>query len=410
MASKIKKLISMFFMVMFIFVSVGCGNETSQNNGYDGREFDISLAQDKSIIAKVNKVGTNFELTISGEGKAISYEKKELVPWNAISKKITAVTINEGIENIGDYLFYSLTLESYYIPSSVLEVEENSFNASAVIYSYSVAPITVMCANKIYYYSEEVPNVDGTYWHMVGELPVIWDSYKIMFIGNSFTYYPKDVYGVNNPGVAALTKELADDLGVAIEVDFVVKGSHTLKKFSNENDEMGAIVDEKLKSANDYDFIILQEQSTTPVDDYNSFNAGVSALVNKINATQENCEVYLYATWGFPAGVSAGSIFSSVSAMEKLIRDAYEQCASDNGLKICHVGKAFTYVYENHKNINLYWEEDDKHQSYAGAYLSACVHLSTIFNVDVRSANFKGLLDETTANTLQEVAYNTVFK
>ena len=69
-----------------------------------------------------------------------------------------------------------------------------------------------MCANKIYYYSEEVPNVDGTYWHMVGELPVIWDSYKIMFIGNSFTYYPKDVYGVNNPGVAALTKELADAL------------------------------------------------------------------------------------------------------------------------------------------------------------------------------------------------------
>ena len=58
----------------------------------------------------------------------------------------------------------------------------------------------------------------------------------------------------------------------------------------------------------------------------------------------------------------------------------------------------------------LYWEEDNKHQSYAGAYLSACVHLSTIFNIDVRSANFIGLLDEATANTFQEAAYNTVFK
>ena len=244
---------------------------------------------------------------------------------------------------------------------------------------------------------------------MVGENPVIWDTYKVMFIGNSFTYYPTDVYGVDKPGVAMLTKEISKSLGLALEIDFVVKGAHSLLKFSNEKDEMGSIVDEKLKANNDYDYIILQEQSTTPVNDYNSFNSGVAALKDKINKTQTNCEIYLYATWGFPSGVSAGSIFSSVSAMEKLIRDKYIQCAQENGLKISHVGEAFTYVYENHKDINLYWS-DDKHQSYAGAYLAACVHLSTIFNVDVRSASFNGDLSEEVANTLKEAAYNVVFK
>ena len=410
MSSKFKKIINSCLMMSSVLVLGACNNTTSQNSGYDGRVFDISVKQDESITASLKKVGTNFELTISGVGEALTYSKKELVPWNAISKKINSVIINEGITNIGNYYFHSLTLDRYFIPSSVNKVEENSFNASANIYSYSSEEITSTSANKIYYYSEEAPSENDKYWHMVGENPVIWDTYKIMFIGNSFTYYPTDVYGVDKPGVAMLTKEISKSLGLAVEVDFVVKGSHTLKKFASETDEMGEIVDQKLKANNDYDYIILQEQSTTPVNDYNSFNAGVAALKEKINKTQTNCEIYLYATWGFPSGVSAGSIFSSVSAMEKLIRDKYIECAQENGLKVSHVGKAFTYVYENHKDINLYWEEDNKHQSYAGAYLAACVHLSTIFNVDVRSSTFNGNLSETHANTLKEASYNVVFK
>ena len=408
MASKIKKLINMFFMVMFIFVISACSNNNNQNTGYDGRVFDISVAQDESITASLKKVGTNFELTIKGEGEALSYEKKELVPWNAISKKINKVMIEEGITNIGNYYFYSSILNYYFIPSSVKVVEENSFNASAIIYSYSTTEISSDCQNDIYYYSENAPLVEGKNWHMVGNTPVIWETYKVLFIGNSFTFYPSDLFGVDNPGVSALTKEIALNIGLSVEIDFVVKGAHTLKKFADENDEMGAIVDQKLKDSKDYDYVILQEQSTTPVNNYKAFSEGVESLKDKVKATQTNCEVVLYATWGFPSGVSSGSIFSSVSEMERLIREAYEKCADENNLRISKVGEAFTYVYENHKDINLYWS-DEKHQSYAGAYLSACVHVSTLFNIDVRNSNFNGILDESVANTLKEVAYNIVF-
>lgn len=392
-----------------ITMLAGCNKATSENSGYDGRVFDISVAQDESITASLKKVGSNFEITISGEGEALSYTKKELVPWNAISKKISKVQINEGITNIGNYYFYSSTLDYYYIPSSVLKVEEFSFNASATIYSYSSEEIEFEAANKIYYYSEEAPSEKDKYWHKVGENPIIWDTYKVFFIGNSFTFYPHDnEFDTSNPAVANLTKNIATDLGLAVEVDFVVKGAHTLKKFADANDEMGAIVDEKLKANNDYDFVILQEQSTTPVDNYNAFNAGVTGLVKKVNETQQDCEVILYATWGFPSGVVAGSKFSSVSEMEQLIREAYIKCGDENNLRVNHVGEAFTYVYENHKEIALYGS-DDKHQSYAGAYLSACVHVASLFNVDIRTSNFNGRLDATTASTLKEAAYNVVF-
>ena len=405
---KRNKLVNVLFALMLSASIVGCG-EQETNTGYDGREFNISVAQDNSVKASIKKVGTNFELTISGAGEALSYDKKELVPWNAISKKINKVEIKDGITNIGDYYFYSTTISDYYIPSSVKSVGTNSFNAAAKVYSYSQEGFEFTCENDIYFYSDTKPSVNGEYWHMVGTTPVVWDLYKIMFIGNSFTFFPSDLFSVENPAVCALTKEIASTVGVELEMDFVVKGAHTLKKFANEKDEMGSIVDEKLKAASDYDYIVLQEHSTNPVNDYKSFSAGAESLVNKIKSTQTNCQVYLYATWGFPSAVSETSIFSSVSKMEELIRNAYHQCGEELSVPVSDIGEAFTYVYENYPNISLYGS-DDKHQSYAGAYLSSLVHVANMFNVDVREATFNGILDEATAKTLKETAYKVVFE
>lgn len=404
-----KKLLLIVVLLMALLPLTSCKDKNNEQTGYDGRTFDLSATKDDKVTAKTTKVGTNYEIVISGSGEVKSYAKKELVPWNAISKKIVAVKIEEGVENIGDYYFHSATLTNYFLPSSVLQIEENSFNKNAIIYSYHTSEIKNNSENDIYYYSETKPTEYGIYWHMVGDTPMIWKKTKILFIGNSFTYYPTDLYSEQNPGVVAITKELADNLGLDLELDFVVKGAHTLKRFSDANDEKGKIVDEKLKATSDYDVVILQEQSTTPVESYNSFNQGVTALVKKINDTQKKAEIYLYSTWGFPSGVTENGIFSSVSVMEGLIREAYEKCASENDLKICQVGKAFTYVYENYPDINLYWS-DNKHQSFAGAYLSACVHLSTILSVDVREASYSGILDKDVANTLQSVAYDIVLK
>ena len=106
---KRNKLVNVLFALMLSASIVGCG-EQETNTSYDGREFDISVAQDNSVKASIKKVGTNFELTISGAGEALSYDKKELVPWNAISKKINKVEIKDGITNIGDYYFYSTNM------------------------------------------------------------------------------------------------------------------------------------------------------------------------------------------------------------------------------------------------------------------------------------------------------------
>lgn len=400
---KIFLIVIVFF---FLFIITSCTKDNNQNKGYDGKTFDISIQQNKQLTAKLKKINNNYELTITGTGNTKDYARKEEVPWYAISKKITNVIIEDGIENIGDYFFYSLSLTNYYLPNTIKEIAENSFNKQAIIYSYSTEEIITNATNKIYYYSDTKPVEQGTKWRMIGETPVVWDEYKVLFIGNSFTYYPSTE---SNPAVCTIFKELAQSLNIDVTVNYVVKGSHTLKKFANETDEKGKIVDELLKANDDYDFVILQEQSTTPANDYNSFNQAVLKLTTKIKETQKNAQVILYATWGFPSAITEKGVYNSVGEMEQTIRSAYEKCASENDLKVSYVGKTFTYVYENYKDINLYYS-DSKHQSLTGAYLSASVHLVTLFNVDVRASIYKSNLTEETATILKNVAYEMNIK
>ena len=55
---KLNKIFS--FALASIAMLSGCNKATSENSGYDGRVFDISVAQDESITASLKKVGANF--------------------------------------------------------------------------------------------------------------------------------------------------------------------------------------------------------------------------------------------------------------------------------------------------------------------------------------------------------------
>jgi hypothetical protein len=111
-------------------------------------------------------------------------------------------------------------------------------------------------------------------------------------------------------------------------VDAVYKGSHSLTKFADKTDEKGAIVEDKL-THNQYDYVILQEQSTTPINNYDTFLAAVTKLKNRINQTQTNCKTILYETWGTPynttieATAEPAKYGNSVTAMEAKLRTAY---------------------------------------------------------------------------------------
>ena len=383
-----KKMIrpNFFVLALSIFSLCACGQSSSgSNTSYDGRVFDISLAQDGSLTCKSIKEGNNYSLTISGLGASIDYASKEKVPWNPIVKRVNKVTIDEGITNIGDYFFNALPLERFVLPITVNKVGDHSFDPSSNIYTFG--PKLENIDNTVYYYSSQKPTESGHYFYVEGEEIVAWpeipaEPKSFLFIGNSFTY--RGDYGtVENPEVPAYFKRIANNLSIQVNTDFVVKGSHSLTKFANPEDEMGKIAEQKL-TTNQYDYVILQEQSTTPINNYDNFVAAVKKLKARIDQTQNNCATVLYETWGTPYNTkeNPSTYGATPGEMEAKIRTAYTNAGKEANCSVNYIGKAFTYAYET-KNINIYNKDDNRHQNGLGAYLSASCHVRSFFKVKV---------------------------
>lgn len=395
---KKSKSLSLIFFIGICGILTSCNQDL--NTGFNGKSYDISQSQDGSLNVKIDKITGGYKLTLSGKGETKDFSDEEKTPWYSISPKISEVEIEEGITGLGQNIFDYVDLNYFYLPSTLTNLENNSFESGTTLYSYSTNELTNASNYDVYYFSESRP-LDSTkkYFHIVDETPVAWilSTMNALFIGNSFTYYND---------MPQIVQSIAKDIGYDLKTTSITKGSHTLTKFADSNDEMGKIVDETLKGTTKFDYVILQEQSTRSYSNYDSFKSGVDALVTKINEYQPNADIRLYETWGFEE--EAISKKWTVPEMENEIAKKYEDASKDKNLKIHYVGEAFSVVYENHKEINLYDANDNKHPSYAGSYLSALVHVASLFDCDVRVTKFNGTLDETTANTLKQVAYNVV--
>jgi hypothetical protein len=219
---------------------------------------------------------------------------------------------------------------------------------------------------------------------------------RALFIGNSFTYY-------NN--LEQIFKSIASDAGITIDAVRVAIGSSTLEHFADPANSNGQQLAAVLEGQSNFDYVILQEQSTRPINYPGRFLSAVRTLQNKINATQTHAEIYLYETWGYPANAGETRYGGTVPAMEAMLRAAYADTGETLDIPVCWAGKAFTKVFEDYGEINLY-QSDQTHPSYAGSYLSTCVHAMTILGIDPRTLTFRGSLSEAEAAVLRQAAYD----
>lgn len=413
-----KKIIIPFLSVLIITALIaalallfGCSDKNELP------KWDISGGGGKVTASFSDNGKYGYILTIEGDGIIPDYTSKKDAPWYGKSGRITEVVIKSGVTAVGGNAFTDCKVKSVVLPESVKTVGQNAFNEQTLICAYG--DVTVADGVTVYKYSETKPAASGNYWHYMGELVTVWESKatKVLFIGNSFTYYSD---------IPSLFRQIAEGAGAEVVVESVTQGSWTLTKFADENDEYGKQVDDKLKAANDYDAVVLQEQSTRPLNNYNDFLNAVKKLRDKINSTQTSCQIYLYSTWGYKEEADMRKM--TIPQMEEALREAYSNAAQAAGVKVSYVGAAFTQVYNEHKDVNdnyylhpenyensaekgfaLYFKNDNKHPSYSGAYLSACVHVATILGFDPRISSFCGELDEATATALKGVAYSLVF-
>ena len=395
-----KRFLTVFILAMVMVLGVMSAVFTACTKEEEYPTWNVS-AEGSSVTASFTDNGKyGYILTVEGSGAMRDYSSAKDTPWYGKSGRVTELVIKDGITYIGDNAFtHCYYADSVMLPASVTKVGENAFPASSKVYGYAKV-ISVGEGTTVYVYSESQPTVGGNFWHEVNGAPAVWpyvvtSPQKILFIGNSYTFYND---------MPALFKEIANGAGADVTVESITTGSQSLKNWADPKTEDGARVEAKLTASSDYDIIVLQEKSTSPVNnDYKYFLSGAKALAERIEQTQDNCRIFLYETWGSPA--YAGSYGGSVPEMESRLRSAYETVAERIGATVSYVGKAFTYMYENYADINLYYTADENHPSYEGSYLAACVHATSLLGLNVENSAYNGALDEDTAALLRMVGY-----
>lgn len=225
-------------------------------------------------------------------------------------------------------------------------------------------------------------------------------SYKILFIGNSYTFY--------NDMPTAIFEKIAESAGYDVKIETVTKGGWTLEKHADPADEVGAKVAEKLVDGAGYDFVIIQEQSRRPVTNPAAFYDGARNLVGRIRDI--GATPVFYSTWGRKTGSETLDTYKLTNeSMTWGLAAAYNAIADEFGVKeVACAGLAFYDVYTNHPEIELY-NADKSHPSYTGSVLAALTLFSEIFNYDTINLGYKGTLTDSTASILYEAARVAVF-
>ena len=224
-------------------------------------------------------------------------------------------------------------------------------------------------------------------------------TYNILFIGNSYTYY--------GSMPTRYFEGIMKAAGYKVRVISVTKGGWTLLGSSRSSDELGRQVEAVLANTK-FDFVVMQEQSTTPVDNIGSFYSGVKGLDKKIR--DNGATPILYATWGRKSGSSTlTSMGLTNETMTWRLAAAYATIGKRLDIPVAHVGLAFRDIVVNQPRVELY-DPDLSHPSEAGSYLAALTIFARITGVDPTTVDFDGGVGSKIDPIIKEAARKAVFE
>jgi hypothetical protein len=177
---------------------------------------------------------------------------------------------------------------------------------------------------------------------------------SILFIGNSFT---------QRNDLPGLLSAMAQERGVLIRHNLISAGGASLRTHWNAGRAAKEI------AAGDYDYVVLQEQSTLPVKNAQRMAENVKLFDDAIN--EAGAKTVLYMTWARQ--------FAPES--QKAITDAYNSIGDELGALVVPVGDAWQKFVTKHDEPLLY-DRDQSHPSIAGTYFAACVFLAALLKIN----------------------------
>ena len=182
-------------------------------------------------------------------------------------------------------------------------------------------------------------------------------TYKVLFVGNSFTFYNS---GVDYHLQLMLNADKSSD-SIAYTIQKIAVSSYTLQDHYNDSLTIRKIRSDK------WNKIVLQEQSTRPMTSRDLFLQYATLLDAKIK--KDSATTVLYMTW--PEKATPGDITS--------LSSAYLYVSQQIHAPVVPIGLVWEYVVNTYPQLNLYYK-DDKHPGLPGTFLIACTFYYSLFN------------------------------
>lgn len=204
---------------------------------------------------------------------------------------------------------------------------------------------------------------------------------RVLFIGNSFTAF--------NGGIDKLLTGLAPNTFTSS----ITPGGFTLQQHWETSDTLKQI------QSGDWDIVILQEQSQTPIINYYNFFEYAEKLNEEIK--KSGAETIMFMTWERPDSVQ-------YNVTTEAIDKAYTALGQQLDVKVAPVGLAFSNALRERPDLKLYIE--DGHPTLAGSYLATCVFYGMIYGQSPIENSFDAGLNNTDKLFLQTIAAKTLGK
>ncbi len=228
---------------------------------------------------------------------------------------------------------------------------------------------------------------------------------KILFIGNGIISYN---------GVPWEFRELAESAGNEVIVDAYTQDSYALSFHNGLLGDMNAI---KKINSRTWDYVILQEQSLLPVipEMTRAFTIpAIRDLSNIVKQKNKCARIILFMTWARPAGgsycvqidslgLSCSPEFFDFFHMQDSVERSYLRIAESVQAEIAPVGNAWKNLLGQVRGKPLFFDNTNLAND-LGAYLSACVLYSTIFQRELGTVDYISTLSREDAYLARQYA------
>ena len=292
--------------------------------------------------------------------------------------------VENGPYYYGETYHLAISLE----PSNALNNVELNYNRNYMTINEETMEVTFNKAGEFYISCYSMDNFE---LEVKIDFEVIYNPevelYRILFVGNSFTKHNYDI--------PKLVEGMMKQEGLDVECEGSIAGGKALV-------DQRSKVESKLRSFR-YTHVVLQEHSYGPIEKYNQFESTVLALAKAIE--ENKAKIHLYQTWAYDKDVWNGI---TRSEMTKKLVEAYGAVAEKVEATINPVGMAFEKYYLRGDLPSLYC--DMSHPSVYGAFLSACVHYSSITGKKASDNQYKmEEIDDNMTQIIKEIADEVVF-